>query len=250
MTTVQPPSSSLTPSLRLWPGVAIVVIQWLVRFALPAVYPDGNARRRARRTPGRPSSSCSGGPFSAERPTWSAGEGSCSSFWGLAATNSLLHESLATAGMGVLFFIYATPVLSLALVAWAVLSRNASSTPRRIAMAVTILLACGVWTLVRTGGITGNNDSDFSWEVEQVPRGAASCAGRSPFSCQGTRCRWSRGGMAGLPRAGTRRHHSRDPDRNRLVHQPTEGTVAARNWSGLVFLRSSGRFHLHPGTAW
>jgi hypothetical protein len=27
--------------LRLWPGVVIVVIQWLIRFVIPAIMPNG-----------------------------------------------------------------------------------------------------------------------------------------------------------------------------------------------------------------
>jgi outer membrane protein assembly factor BamB len=36
-------------------------------------------------------------------------------------------------------------------------------------MVATILLACGVWTLVRTGGITGDTDSDFAWRWSETP---------------------------------------------------------------------------------
>ena len=50
----------------------------------------------------------------------------CLFFVALVATSRILHESLATAGMGVLFFIYAIPVLSLAFVIWAVAGRRLS----------------------------------------------------------------------------------------------------------------------------
>ena len=56
--------------------------------------------------------------------------------------------------MGMLLYILAIPVLSLALVVWAVASRRFSAGPRRAAMVAAILLACGVFTLIRTGGFT------------------------------------------------------------------------------------------------
>ena len=68
-----------------------------------------------------------------------------------------------------MFPIYAIPVLSLALVAWAVASRRLSNGPRRASMVAAILLACGVFTLLRTGGITGDADSDFHWRWTQTP---------------------------------------------------------------------------------
>ncbi len=36
-------------------------------------------------------------------------------------------------------------------------------------MVVTILLACGVWTLVRTGGVTGTFNSDLNWRWTKTP---------------------------------------------------------------------------------
>ena len=71
--------------------------------------------------------------------------------------------------MGMMFLIYAIPVLSLAFVVWAVASRRLSSGPRRASMVAAILLACGVLTLVRTGGITGDGDADFHWRWTETP---------------------------------------------------------------------------------
>jgi len=83
----------------------------------------------------------------------------------LVATKRVVHESIAGGGMGMLLYVYAIPVLSLALVVWAVASRrlSLSSGPRRAALVVAILLACGVFTLLRTGGISGEGDSDLNW---------------------------------------------------------------------------------------
>ena len=87
----------------------------------------------------------------------------------LAATSRILHESIATGMMGMMFLIYAIPVLSLAFVVWAVASRRLSDGPRRATMVATILLACGVWALLRTDGITGDAASDFAWRWAKTP---------------------------------------------------------------------------------
>ena len=65
--------------------------------------------------------------------------------------------------MGMMFFIYVIPGLSFAFVAWAMVSRRFADGPRWAAMAATILIACGGWALVQTGGFTGDGNSDFSW---------------------------------------------------------------------------------------
>jgi hypothetical protein len=57
---------------------------------------------------------------------------------------------------------YAVPFLCLAFVTWAVASRRFSDELRRVTMVVTILLTCGVWTLLRTSGIDGDHVADFA----------------------------------------------------------------------------------------
>ena len=84
--------------------------------------------------------------------------------------------------MGPLWFVgYAIPVLCLAFVAWAVLSRGLPNRRRRAVMVVTILFASGVWTLVRTEGIDGNHISDFAWRwVETSEQRLMAQAGDEP----------------------------------------------------------------------
>src|SRR5262249_15514332 len=79
------------------------------------------------------------------------------------ATSRLNHESIATGAMGMLFPILVVPVLCLAFVVWAVASRRLSDGTRRATMVVSILLACGVWTLVRTDGFSGDFQNDLKW---------------------------------------------------------------------------------------
>ncbi len=81
----------------------------------------------------------------------------------LVVTSQIVHESIATAMMGMMFPVNSIPIVSLAFVVWAVTCRNLSDTPRRVAMVATILLTSGGWTLVRTGGFTGDLEHDFTW---------------------------------------------------------------------------------------
>ncbi len=77
----------------------------------------------------------------------------------LSVTWLLNHESV-----GLLWCLgHALPILSLALVAWAVASRRLANGSRLATMAATILLASGIWTLVRVEGLTGAHFSEFAW---------------------------------------------------------------------------------------
>lgn len=162
MTTVETASPSRPRPLRLWPGVVLVVLQWLVRFALPVVVPEAKFYAVL--------GGMAGGLLVLlwwlffSRAPWLerlAGVG----LWiaALFVTPYALHESVATGAMGLMFPIYAIPVLSLALVAWAVISRRLSGGPRWVALAAAVVLACAPWTLVRTSGMTGDGDFDFAW---------------------------------------------------------------------------------------
>jgi outer membrane protein assembly factor BamB len=88
---------------------------------------------------------------------------------GVLATKLIVHKSIANAGMGMMLPIFSIPVLSLALVAWAAATRRLSSGPRRASMVATILVACGVFTLVRTGGVSGDGDPDLHWRWTPTP---------------------------------------------------------------------------------
>ena len=154
--------------LRVWPGVVIVVLQWMARYGVPIFVPEA--------LPAGAIGGLVGGLaiivwwvfFS--RAAWSERLGAIALMAiALVATSRLLHVSVATAGMGFLFPMYAIPLLSLAFVAWAVANRNLSDGARRVSMVATILLACGVWTLLRTGGITGDAHSDFAWRWSETP---------------------------------------------------------------------------------
>ncbi|MCZ6725943.1 MAG: hypothetical protein O7A98_01155, partial [Acidobacteria bacterium] len=164
MAIAQTDEPTLQKPLRLWPGVVIVVLQWLVRFVVPVVVPALEAQAFG----------LLGGLLGGLAVVvWWAffSRAPRSERWGavvlmivaLVATPRFLHESVATGNVGFQFFFYAIPALSLAFVVWAAASRRLAGWPRRAAMVATILLACGVWTLVRSDGITGDAAAEFAW---------------------------------------------------------------------------------------
>jgi outer membrane protein assembly factor BamB len=87
----------------------------------------------------------------------------------ITATRPFLHTSIATGGQGNLFYILAIPFLCLAFLVWAVTARRLQGGARWASMIATIVLACSAWTLLRTGGVTGDGQSDFAWRWSATP---------------------------------------------------------------------------------
>lgn len=148
--------------LRLWPGVVIVALQWLIRFGVPLVAPEAAMYGMLGGLAGGLALVVWWLFFS--RAPWSERLGAVAlMIVALAATPLILHESIATGAMGMLFYLHAIPFLSLAFVVWAVATRHVTGGLRWATMAAAILLACGSWALVRTEGFDGTGDSDFAW---------------------------------------------------------------------------------------
>ena len=88
----------------------------------------------------------------------------------LFVTSRLVHESITGGAMGFLFYVWAIPTLGVALVAAVAASRRLSSRSRRASIVAAILLACGVWTFIRTEGVTSDLvGSDFRWRWTASP---------------------------------------------------------------------------------
>jgi hypothetical protein len=128
--------------LRLWPGVVIVVLQWLLRFVIPVFVPGAIA------------AGIFGGiilglavviwwVFFSRAPRFERWTSVVLMIIALIVTSQILDKSIATSMMGLMFIVYSIPVLSLVFVIWAVVSRNLSDRPRRATMVAAILLACG-----------------------------------------------------------------------------------------------------------
>ena len=87
---------------------------------------------------------------------------------GVLATSRIIHVSIANGMMGMMFPIYAIPVVAVGLVVGAVAGQHLSGGPRRAIMVAAILLACGVFALLRTNGISLSG-SDFAWRWSKTP---------------------------------------------------------------------------------
>ncbi len=154
--------------LRLWPGVIIVILQWLIRYGIPVVLPGALVFGVAGGLLGGLAILVWWAFFS--RAHWAERWGALLlMIISLALTPRIIHESIAVAGQGMLFYVYAVPLLCLVFVAWAVASRHLSDRSRQVTMVVTILLGCGVWALIRTGGITDGLNSDFAFRWTASP---------------------------------------------------------------------------------
>jgi outer membrane protein assembly factor BamB len=163
-------SDTATPRkpLRLWPGVVAVGLQWLLWLVVPKVAPDATIYAM----------------FGAlacglvvvvwwlffSRAPWPERVGALLLMpVAVFATKSIVHASISNGMMGMMLPVYAIPALSVALVAATVVSRGLPSGLRRASMVVGILLGCGVFALLRTGGISGDGKSDLHWRWTPTP---------------------------------------------------------------------------------
>jgi outer membrane protein assembly factor BamB len=87
----------------------------------------------------------------------------------LVATSNVVHESISTGMMGMMLFILGVQVATFALAVSAVATGRLSTRTRRASMTIAILIACGSFGLLRTGGITGTGDSDLHWRWTPSP---------------------------------------------------------------------------------
>jgi outer membrane protein assembly factor BamB len=152
----------------LWPGVVAVALQWLLWFGVPIVAPEASM------------GALIGGLACAlavlvwwlffSRAPWAERVGAIALMVvSVFATMRVVHPSIAGGMMGMMLPIFSIPALSLALVVAAAVGRHLPTGPRRASMVAGILLACAVFTLIRTGGISGEGISDLHWRWTPTP---------------------------------------------------------------------------------
>jgi outer membrane protein assembly factor BamB len=148
--------------LRLWPGVAAVVLQCFFQYVLPRFLPEAGGL------------GVLGGllcglvvlvwwAFFSRAPRLERWGAIVLLVVAIAATPRILHKSIASGAMGMLFLILSFPVLCLALVVWAAATRRLAAGPRRVLLVAAIVLPCAAFALIRTEGITARGKSQFAW---------------------------------------------------------------------------------------
>jgi outer membrane protein assembly factor BamB len=155
--------------LRLWPGVLAAALIVVTRLIVPLVVRDGELYAIV-------------GPLAGSlviivwwmffsRALWSERLGALALMTAATiATKYVVHPSIAGGAMGWLVFVYAVPsTLGLAFVAWAVATRRVSGGRRLATMVAAILVGCGVWTLARTSGVSGQGIADLHWRWTPTP---------------------------------------------------------------------------------
>src|SRR5215470_14772619 len=168
MTTAKIDSSTSQQPLRLWPGVIAVALQWLIWFGVTVVEPEAMMGAIIG------AAACALAVlvwwlfFS--RAPWGERLGAIALMVvSVVATKRVVHPSIAGAAMGMMLPILSLPALSLAIVVAAAAGRRLSGGPRRAVMVAAILLACAAFTLIRTGGISGEGISDLHWRWTPTP---------------------------------------------------------------------------------
>jgi outer membrane protein assembly factor BamB len=152
---------SLRSPLRLWPGVTLVALQWLIVCGVMLLAPDQTGVAII--------VGIAAGLLVLlwwlflSRASW-VERFSAAALVVLAVVvvKPFIHQSIANGMMGFMRFVYGMPLMSLALVTWAAATRGRAATLRRRSMAV-LLLACLPLALVRTNGLSGSARSDFEW---------------------------------------------------------------------------------------
>ena len=153
--------------IRLWPGVAIVALQWLLWLGVPAVTTERLGDNAAL-------VSVLGGLacglllavwwlFFSRAPHVERWTALAVAAVALVVTSRLVDPSIGTAGMGLMFFAYAVPVLSPFVVGWVAWSRHLGSGARFATLLAAVVIGCGGWTMLRSTGMTGDARLDFTW---------------------------------------------------------------------------------------
>jgi outer membrane protein assembly factor BamB len=155
--------------LKLRPGIVIVILQWITAWVIPNLFPGPWIS-----TVGVLSGMVCGlalmvwWSFFSRAPRFERWSAIVLWIFALVIASLFTHESIRTAGQGVLFFAYAIPISSLGFMVWVASCRKLKVLPRRLTMAAALLLTCGAGTLVRSEGMDGGSGLDIAWRWSET----------------------------------------------------------------------------------
>ena len=166
----------MTPTrpLRLWPGVMLAIALVIVRYAAPAIAPEAEIGQMPLAVLAIMGGLLLGAAIVIwwlffSRAPWPERVGAVALIiLGIFVTRLLVHESIRGAHMGYMVPLYSVPVLTLALVAWAALTRRLPDPVRRATMVAAIVAACVPFMMIRTGGLIGTG-SELHWRWTPTP---------------------------------------------------------------------------------
>lgn len=163
--------------IRVWPGLIAVVLQWLGWFVVPAIFPQAAIVALF--------SGVIGGLiillwwlFFSRAPWLERIVALVLIVLALIGTKRVVHESIAGGAMGMLLYVLAIPILSMGLVLWALVTRHFSAAKRRLAFVVMLVIGCGLFMFIRTGGLTAEFNNDLHWRWSKTPEQALLAAAK------------------------------------------------------------------------
>jgi len=146
--------------LRLWPGIAAIVLLLVSRFGVKIARPDFHGFFIGMMAAFACALLVVLWWLAFSRAVWVERLGGIVLIVAaLFATMKLGHVSMWPAAL----LGYVMPTLLLAFVAWAVATRYLPDGRRRLAMVATVAIVSGAWLLVRTEGVDGDHDNSFMW---------------------------------------------------------------------------------------
>ncbi|MGH9313935.1 MAG: PQQ-binding-like beta-propeller repeat protein [Vicinamibacterales bacterium] len=199
MTIAQTKDSTPRQPLRLWPGVVLAIVLVLGRYVIPVIAPEVEIFSLPLGL-----IAIFAGMLSAvgivvwwmffSRARWSERLGAIIlMIIAVVALKPIVDVSVRTGNMGYMLIFYSVPILSLAIVVWAVATRRLSDGTRRASLVAAILVASVPFTLIRTAGVSGTG-AEFHWRWTPTPEDRllaratqppASTAEKAPESAQG-----------------------------------------------------------------
>lgn len=155
--------------LRLWPGIVLASLLFVCRFLLPSFFTDSLLFAVM--------SGMAGAVLIFLWWTFFSRAPRIDRFLGLGlivvalvlTRFLLLHPSIANGMMGLMFFIYSLPILALVFTAAVVASAKLPLKGRRVAMAAAVVAVCVGFAMVRTGGMTGDANSELAFRWTPTP---------------------------------------------------------------------------------